>query len=140
MCSMATPDAEKLLPQNVEAEAAVLGSVSIDPDALNRVVMSLNPNDFYREAHREIFCVMVDLWHARRPADLITLTDELQRRNLLEEVGGVSYVSSLANQVPTSANIEHYARIVKRTAILRRLIQVAGQIAGIAYNEPDADE
>lgn len=131
--------AEKLLPQNVEAEASVLGSLLIDPDAMAQIADFLRPEDFYREAHRVIYQAISDLYETGAPADLITLTDELQRSNKLDEVGGASYVSSLANQVPTSANIESYARIVERTAILRRLIHAAGQIAGIAYNEPDAN-
>jgi replicative DNA helicase len=129
---------EKLLPQNVEAEAGVLGSLLIDPEAVVQVADFLRAEDFYRETHRVIFQAVVDLYESGDPADLITLTDELQRRGKLEEIGGVSYVSSLANQVPTSANVEHYARIVERTSILRRLIHAAGQIAAVAYNEPDA--
>ncbi|HEY7976143.1 MAG TPA: DnaB-like helicase C-terminal domain-containing protein, partial [Ktedonobacterales bacterium] len=130
---------EKLLPQNVEAEAGVLGSLLIDPDAMAQIADFLRPEDFYREAHRVIYQAISDLYETSTPADLITLTDELQRRSKLDEVGGASYVSSLANQVPTSANIESYAHIVERTAILRRLIHAAGQIAGVAYNEPDAN-
>ena len=72
---------------------------------------------------------MLDLYETRQPADLITLSDELARRGKLEDIGGISYVGSLANQVPTSRNVEYYARIVERTAILRRLIYAAGQIA-----------
>ncbi len=130
---------EKLLPQNVEAEAGVLGSLLIDPDAMAQIADFLLPEDFYREAHRIIYQAISDLYETNTPADLITLTDELARRGNLEEAGGASYVSSLANQVPTSANIESYAHIVERTAILRRLIHAAGQIAGVAYNEPDAN-
>src|SRR5215469_13937381 len=129
---------EKLLPQNVEAEAGVLGSLLIDPEAVVQVADSLRPDDFYREAHRIIFQAVLDLYESGGPADLITLTDELARRGQLDDLGGVSYVSSLANQVPTSANVDYYAQIVERTAILRRLIHAAGQIAAIAYNEPDA--
>jgi replicative DNA helicase len=131
-------DTEKLLPQNVEAEASVLGSLLIDPDAMSLIADFLRPEDFYREAHRVIYQVMADLYDAHTPADLIILIDELQRRGALEDIGGASYVSSLANQVPTSANLESYARIVTRTATLRRLIHAAGQIAGVAYNESDA--
>jgi replicative DNA helicase len=131
---------EKLLPQNVEAEAGVLGSLLIDPEAMAQIADFLKPEDFYRESHRAIYEAAQDLYESGTPADLITLIDELQRRGKLDEVGGPSYVSSLANQVPTSANVESYARIVERTAILRRLIHAAGQIAGIAYNEPDANE
>ncbi|HEV2460020.1 MAG TPA: DnaB-like helicase N-terminal domain-containing protein, partial [Ktedonobacterales bacterium] len=109
---------EKLLPQNVEAEAGVLGSLLIDPEAMVQVADFLRPDDFYREAHRSIFEAALDLYEASGPADLITLTDELARRGKLDEIGGVSYVSSLANQVPTSANVEYYAHIVERTAIL----------------------
>lgn len=130
--------AEKLLPQNLEAEAGVLGSLLIDPEAVVQVADFLRPEDFYREAHRAIYQAVLDLYETGGPADLITLTDELGRRGKLDEIGGTSYVSSLANQVPTSANVEHYARIVERTAILRRLIHAAGQIAAVAYNEPDA--
>ena len=129
---------EKLLPQNIEAEAGVLGSLLIDPGAIVQVADFLRPEDFYREAHREIYRAVLDLYETSDPADLITLTDELQRRGKLEEVGGISYVSSLANQVPTSANVEYYGRIVERTSVLRRLISAAGQIAAVAYSEPDA--
>ncbi len=130
---------EKLLPQNVEAEAGVLGSLLIDPEAMAQIADFLAPDDFYRESHRVIYEAAQDLYEGGTPADLITLIDELQRRGKIEEAGGPSYVSSLANQVPTSANVESYARIVERTAILRRLIHAAGQIAGVAYNEPDAN-
>src|SRR5262249_26080651 len=99
----------------------------------------LKPEDFYREAHRAIYGAALDLYESGGPADFITLCDELARRGRLEEIGGTSYVGSLANQVPTSRNALHYARIVERTAILRRLIHAAGQIAGVAYNEPDAN-
>jgi replicative DNA helicase len=129
---------EKLLPQNLEAESGVLGSLLIDPEATVQVADFLRPDDFYREAHRAIYEAILDLYEAGQPADLITLTDELARRGKLDEIGGISYVSSLANQVPTSANVEYYAHIVERCAILRRLIHAAGQIAAVAYNEPDA--
>lgn len=129
---------EKLLPQNIEAEAGVLGSLLIDPGAIVQVADFLRADDFYREAHREIYRAALDLYETSDPADLITLTDELQRRSKLEEVGGISYVSSLANQVPTSANVEYYGHIVERTSVLRRLISAAGQIAAVAYSEPDA--
>jgi replicative DNA helicase len=135
-----TYTAEKLLPQNVEAEAGVLGSLLIDPAAIAEVADFLTAPMFYREVHRELYQVILDLYERETPADLITVTDELQRRNLLDEMGGVSYVSSLANQVPTSANVEHYARIVERTAAHRALIRAAGQIAGIAYSDPSLDE
>ena len=130
---------EKLLPQNIEAECGVLGSIIIDPEAIVQVSDFLHADDFYRDAHHTIFEVILQLYEEHEPADFITICDELERRNRLEEVGGASYITSLINQVPTSGNVEFYARIVERTAILRRLIHAAGQIAAIAYEEGDAD-
>lgn len=130
---------EKLLPQNIEAECGVLGSIIIDPEAIVQVADFLHPDDFYRDAHRSIYEVILHLYEQHEPADFITICDELERRNRLEEVGGASYITSLINQVPTSGNVEYYGRIVERTSILRRLIHAAGQIAAIAYEEGDAD-
>lgn len=130
---------EKLLPQNIEAESGVLGSIIIDPEAIVQVSDFLHADDFYRDAHHTIYEVILQLYEEHAPADFITICDELERRNRLEEVGGASYITSLINQVPTSGNVEFYGRIVERTAILRRLIHAAGQIAAIAYEEGDAD-
>src|SRR5260221_7471160 len=130
---------EKLLPQNIEAECGVLGSIIIDPEAIVQVSDFLHPDDFYRDAHHTIYEVILQLYEEHEPADFITICDELERRNKLEEVGGASYITSLINQVPTSGNVEFYGRIVERTAILRRLIHAAEQIAAIAYEEGDAD-
>jgi replicative DNA helicase len=130
---------EKLAPQNMDAEAALLGSLLIDPDALMVIRHIVTSEMFYREAHRCIFQAMLDLARDGAPADLITLTDELSRRGRLEEIGGLSYVSSLANHVPTSANAEYYAEIVRRTWVHRELIRYAGQVAAVAYNDPEAD-
>jgi replicative DNA helicase len=130
---------EKLLPQNIEAESGVLGSIIIDPEAIVQVSDFLHADDFYRDAHHTIYEVILQLYEEHEPADFITICDELERRNKLDEVGGASYITSLINQVPTSGNVEFYARIVERTAILRRLIHAAGQIAAIAYEEGDAD-
>lgn len=130
---------EKLLPQNIEAEAGVLGSIIIDPEAIVQVSDFLRAEDFYRDAHRTIYEVILQLYEEHAPADFITICDELERLNKLEGVGGASYITSLVNQVPTSGNVEFYGRIVERTSILRRLIHAAGQIAAIAYEEGDAD-
>lgn len=130
---------EKLLPQNIEAECGVLGSIIIDPEAIVQVADFLQPDDFYRDAHRTIYSIVIQLYEQREPADFITICDELEGLNKLEEVGGAGYITSLINQVPTSANVEYYGRIVERTAILRRLIHAAGQIAALAYEEADAN-
>jgi replicative DNA helicase len=116
----------------------VLGSILIDPEALDEVSEILTAEMFYREAHRAVYQAALDLYAQGIPADLITLSDELARTGKLEEIGGISYVASLANQVPTSANAVYYAQIVERTFINRALIGAAGQIAAVGYNEPDS--
>jgi replicative DNA helicase len=132
---------EKMAPHNTEAEEAALGSLLIDPDAIFRVASFLAPEDFYREKNGWIYEAIRDLHDRREPADFVTLCDELERRGQLEEVGGAAYITYLINTVPTAIHAEYYARIVERTAILRRLISAAGQIAAIAYEEAeDVDE
>src|SRR5258708_15530761 len=91
---------EKLLPQNVEAEAGVLGSLLIDPEAVVQVAEFLRPDDFYRDAHRTIFQAVLELYESGEPADLITLTDELQRRGQLEDIGGPAYPKPPAQPLP----------------------------------------
>jgi replicative DNA helicase len=132
---------DRLQPHNVEAEEAVLGSLLIDPDAIIRVATFLQAVDFYVERHSWVYEAMRDLHERREPADLVTLTDELERRGQLVEIGGAAYLTSLINATPTSIHVEFYARIVERTAVLRRLIDAAGQIARLAYEDTnDADE
>ena len=126
---------ERLLPQSIEAEQGVLGSIIIDPDALATIADGLSSDDFYRDAHRTLYQVMMSLYERHEGADFITICDELERMNKLQDVGGPSYVTSLINQVPTSGNVTYYARIVKEKATFRRLIHAAGQIAAHAYEE-----
>jgi replicative DNA helicase len=130
---------EKTLPQNVEAEQGVLGSLIIDPEALNLVVDFLRAEDFYRDAHRIIFEVILALSNRREQADFITICDLLERRQKLEDIGGASYITSLINCVPTSGNIVYYAHIVEGTALRRRFIRASGEIAALAYDEEEVD-
>jgi replicative DNA helicase len=126
--------ADRLPPHNLEAEQAVLGAILIDPSSLVTVTERLRPEDFYRQGHQRLFQVMIELSERGEPLDLVTITSELQDRKLLEEVGGVSYLTELAEVVPTSANVEYYARIVEEKSILRRLIRTATQIASAGYS------
>lgn len=128
---------EKLLPQNIEAECGVLGSILIDPEVIVDVADTLRPSDFYRDAHSIIYEVIIDLLDRHEPADFITVCDELARKGKLDKIGGASYITSLINQVPTSGNAVFYAGIVSRTATLRRMIHAAGQIATVAYNQDE---
>jgi replicative DNA helicase len=128
---------DRLPPQNIEAEQSVLGSLLIDREAVLKIAPFLQPEDFYRELHGQIYAAVLELHERREPADFVTLCDELERRGRLEAVGGASYLSSLINSVPTSIHVEYYAHIVERTATLRRLIEAAGKIAGLAYEEAE---
>lgn len=130
---------ERLPPQNIEAEAAVLGSILIDPQAIAVVAETVRPEDFYRDAHRIIYESALELYGAGQPADLVTLSDAIEQRGKMDLIGGADYLTALVTVVPTSANVEFYSQIVVRAAILRRLIQVAGQIAALAYVETDAN-
>ncbi len=124
---------EKIPPQNLDAEQSVLGALLIDKEAVVKVLEILRPEDFYRDAHSHIFQAIVNLFDRNEPIDLITLTEELRNTGLLDQVGGVSYVAGLANSVPTSANVEHYAAIVEEKSLLRKLISVSTRIAQLGY-------
>lgn len=128
---------KEMLPQNIEAECGVLGSIIIDPEAIVQVADFLRPEHFYRDAHRLIYQTITQLYEQREPADFITICDELERRNKIDAVGGPAYVTSLVNMVPTSGNVEHYGRIVVKMAECRRLIQIAGQIAQWGYDQDE---
>ena len=125
----------KTTPANVEAEQAVLGSLLIDPDAIIKVASTLRDADFYREPHQWIYRALFSLHERREPADFVTLVDELERNDQLDEIGGPAYITQLINNTPTAIYVDHYARIVERTATLRRLIGAANQIAALAYDE-----
>ena len=123
----------KIPPQNIEAEQSVLGGILIEPEALSRILEILQEDDFYREGHRKIFASMVALYQKGTPVDLITLTESLLTRQHLEGIGGASYLTSLADAIPSAVNIEVYARIVREKAILRRLITTTTEIASKSY-------
>ena len=122
-----------LPPRNVEAEEAVLGSVLIDREAIGKVAAFLRPEDFYRDRNGAVFAAMLALYDRREPVDYMTLSDELSRRDQLEDVGGIVYLGRLLEIVPTSLHVEEYGRIVERTALMRRLISAGGKIAALGY-------
>ena len=132
---------EKIPPQNLEAEMAVLGSMLLDEDAISVASETLSQDDFYRDSHRKIFDAILGLYNTNKAVDLITLTDALKRDGVLDEVGGASFLTSLANSVPTAANINHYVGIVKQKNILRTLITSATKIVSLCYeNDGNIDE
>ncbi|MGE7186341.1 replicative DNA helicase [Peribacillus sp. NPDC006672] len=131
---------DRVPPQNIEAEQAVLGAIFLEPSSLTVTSEVLIPEDFYRSSHQKIFNVMIKLNDEGKAVDLITVTEELAAAKNLEEVGGVSYLSELAGSVPTAANIEYYARIVEEKSLLRRLIRTATNIAQEGYSREDEVE
>lgn len=129
---------DTLMPANTEAEQAVLGSILIDPDAIIRIASFLKADDFYSEKNAWIYQAILNLHEQHEPADFLTVTDELEKRKQLDEVGGPAYIMDLLNVVPTAIHVEFYARIVEKKSALRKLIRAAGQITQLAY-EDDAD-
>jgi replicative DNA helicase len=128
---------ERTLPHNLEAEKSVLGAILVNNEAFNHAAELIDARDFFRDAHRRIFDKMIILSERGDAIDLVTLKEELARVGELESVGGPAYVASLADGVPRSANVEHYARIVKEKATLRNLIFSANRILANAYQAED---
>ncbi|MGD1997120.1 MAG: replicative DNA helicase [Anaerolineae bacterium] len=126
---------EKTVPHNVEAEEAVLGSLLIDPEALFRVAPFLQPDDFYIRKNGWIYEAILTLHERREPIDFVTLRTELEARGQLEEAGGAAYITQLINAVPSAIHVEAYGHLVEQTAVRRRLIGAAGDIAQLAYRE-----
>lgn len=132
---------DKVPPQNLEAEMAVLGSMLIDDGAIGVAIESLESSSFYKDTHRKIFEAISQLYKVNKAVDLITLTDELKTRGIFEQVGGASLLTALVNSVPTAANIGHYVSIVKEKSILRTLITNATRISSLCYeSEGNIDE
>ncbi|MDA8104105.1 MAG: replicative DNA helicase [Nitrospiraceae bacterium] len=131
----------KLPPQNIEAEQSILGAVLIDNNALIAALELIAEDDFYKESHRRIFSSMSELFDKNEPIDIITLTDQLKRKNTLDAVGGSGYLASLASMVPTSANVRYHSKIVREKAMLRGLLRSVTDIASNVYeSELDPEE
>jgi replicative DNA helicase len=138
--AMADISLEKSLPNNLEAERSILGAILLDDKALFTVFETLKSQDFYLDGHRKIFERMLDLMNNSRPIDLVTLKEELQRANELENVGGAAYLVSLTDGLPRAINIEYYAQIVKEKSTLRRLIQISNETMSLSYQSEEPAE
>ncbi|MGE9943905.1 replicative DNA helicase [Phascolarctobacterium succinatutens] len=124
---------ERVPPQNIEAEQAVLGAMLIDKEAIAKATEVLSADDFYREAHRVIFSAMLELYNKNEAVDMVTVTEILKRDNKLEDIGGIAYITSLANVVLTAANVKYHAEIVAEKSVLRQLVRVSTEIAAMGY-------
>jgi replicative DNA helicase len=132
---------EKLPPHDVEAEEAVIGSLLIDPDAILKVAVSLNSEDFFSETNRVIYQACLNLYQRNEVINQITVAHELMRLDKLEQIGGAAFLSHLISNVPTSLHAEYYAQIVSNTAVMRRLIAAAAQIEALGYEaSPEVED
>ncbi|WP_416199173.1 replicative DNA helicase [Sporanaerobacter sp.] len=128
----------RIPPHSLEAEQSVLGAMIIDKEAINTAVETIRPEDFYKEANKEIYETILELYNRNEPVDLITLSEELKKRGTLENVGGINYLTSLSGSVATTANVKYYCDIVEEKSILRRLIKSCDEI--ITKSFEDAEE
>src|SRR6185437_15250612 len=128
---------DKTPPQAVESEMAVLGAMLIEREAQARALDLLDEQSFYKPAHQQIFRVIARLFAEGGAVDVVTVGEQLKNQRLLADIGGSSYLTDLTNVLPTAANVEHYARIVKEKAVLRQLIHVATKIVATAYQQQD---
>jgi len=128
---------EKIPPQNIEAEQALLGCILIDKEAIIKIGDILRPEDFYKEAHSLIYQTMLELFENRSPIDILSLSNRLEEKGELEKIGGRSYLVMLANVVPTSSHILSYAEIIRKKATCRKLIQAATEITELAFKEEE---
>ena len=126
---------EKPVPYDVDAEEAVLGSLLIDREAIIPIATFLRAEDFYRDVNGWVYESCLSLYNRREPGDFVTLCNELQRAGRLEQVGGIAYLTSMVNSVPTAVHVEYYAHIVERCSILRKLINAGGEIAALGYEQ-----
>jgi len=130
----------KMLPHNLDAEQALLGCLLIDEKVPLTVFSEVSSEDFYSNAHKQIFEAMLDVYKKNMPIDFVTITDELDNLGVLNEVGGVTYITSLTNSVPSSANFKHYEELIKRDSMLRKLIASGQNIVEHTFNSADQTE
>lgn len=126
---------ERMPPQNIEAEKSLLGCILIDKDAITKVVDTLSEDDFYQGSHSVIYKTMKELYGRSEAIDILTLSNRLEGKEKLEEVGGRTYLAHLSTFVTTASNVENYAKIIQHKATLRRLQRVASDISELSYNE-----
>ena len=129
-----------LLPQNIEAEEAVLGAILVNPDVLTKVVETLKPESFYKPAHKYVYEAMLQLFNTNERIDLVSVSDVLSYNSKLEAVGGRAFINDLSYKTITTSNIEYYARIVQEKAVKRALINAGGEIVSFGYDMNPIDE
>jgi replicative DNA helicase len=127
----------RIPPQNIEAEMSVLGSLMLDKNAIIKIADLVHPEDFYKDANKLVYETMLDLYEAREPIDVLSLSNKLEEKKQLEKIGGASYLTEIVNAVPTASNVIHYAKVVQKKSLLRKLITAASDIVELGYEEAE---
>ncbi|MDD5083447.1 MAG: replicative DNA helicase [Candidatus Moranbacteria bacterium] len=127
----------RIPPNNLEAEQSVLGSLMLDKDAVIKIADLLKVGDFYKDANNDVYEIMLELYENREPLDVLSISNRLEEKGRLDRIGGASYLASLVNSVPSASNVVHYAKVVQKKAMLRRLIGAASDILEMGYNESE---
>lgn len=134
-----TKKINRIPPHDLEAEQATLGSVMLNPSALNEIIDSVQSDSFYAEKHKIIFKAMIELYSKNEPIDLLSLSTTLKNRGSLEQIGGRTYLTDLTNAVPASTNVKYYANIVHKKALMRKLIEAGEHLSTVGFSESDTD-
>ena len=137
MAKQNNQDHVRVPPQNIEAETSVLGSLMLDKDSIIKVADLLKVGDFYKNDHNDIYEVMLKLYEEREPIDVLSLANRLEELEKKKKMGGSSYLASLVNSVPSASNVVHYAKVVQKKSLLRRLISAASEIVEMGYDESE---
>ena len=131
---------DRLPPQSIEAEKSLLGCLMLDKNAIIKVVDFISTKDFYKQNHQQIYKACQELFEKGEPIDFLSLANRLKEKNLLDEIGGNSYLTDLINSIPTASNVFNYAKIIQRKRILRELIEAGGEVTAMGYNETEDPE
>lgn len=140
MVNTGKKEIDKLPPQSIEAEQSALGSLLLDKKAIVKIADILKPDDFYRDVHKIIYEVILELFEKNEPIDIMSVSNRLEEKKTLKNIGGSSYLTELVNSVPTAANVVHYAKIVQKKKMLRDLIEAAHGITQLSYQETEEIE
>ncbi len=127
----------RIPPQNVESEKALLGSIMLRPESLSEIMDIIRPEAFYSEKHKIVFVSMTELYNRHEPIDMLTVSARLKETGELDRIGGLSYLTEIVNVVPSSSNVEHYAQIVNKKHVMRRLIEAAEHVSSLGYEEAE---
>ncbi len=136
---MTTEFIQKVPPHNLEAEMSLLGAILMDRDAIPRIADQLSEDDFYKKANGDIYKIMIELYNKNEPIDVLTVSNRLEEKSKLTQIGGKSYLVRLTNEVPTTIHINQYLKIVQRKALLRKLLKTSQEITAMALDESHDD-